>query len=102
MHLPHHQQMLRNAANHGGIAAATEIIRRECPDALHVESGNDETLSKRRFMVQPRSGVAHGGFVMTVEEARAALAQCTNSGASATSKSSEESDADCALAADAA
>lgn len=53
MHLPQHQEMLRNAGKYGGIAAVEKIIREENSAALHIENGERETLSRRRFVYAP-------------------------------------------------
>lgn len=63
MHLPHHQEMLRNAANHGGIDAVMATIAKENPRALHVESDARETLSSRNFQHQPNTMVPHQSYV---------------------------------------
>jgi hypothetical protein len=66
MHLPHHQELLHNAAKHGGVDAVIERIRKERPSALHVEHktpGAEETLSSRVFFDQPVRNEPHQGFV---------------------------------------
>lgn len=52
MHLPQHQQMLRNAANHGGVDAVMAIIARENPNALRPEAV-EEILGKRTASHEP-------------------------------------------------
>ncbi|WP_322009255.1 hypothetical protein [Paraburkholderia sp. J12] len=59
MHLPQHQQMLRNAAKCGGVDLAIEQIRRERPSAFHIEIGGTETLSSREFQHAPATSVLH-------------------------------------------
>lgn len=102
MHLPHHQQMLSNAAKHGGIAAVMNIIREENSAALHIESGERETLSQRVFLNQPARNIPMKGFVNHVDwakvEAATRLAQLHSNGTKAASKISEATDAASALA----
>lgn len=38
MHLPHHQQMLRDHKKHGGVDAVMTIIAKENPGALRPEA----------------------------------------------------------------
>lgn len=110
MHLPQHQEILRNAAECGGIDAvtmidsATEIIRNTNPRALHVETGDGETLSQRVFFHQPASIVPMKScvHVYVPREAQARATQRQSSGATVASNSSEANDEACALAADAA
>lgn len=102
MHLPHHQQMLRDHAKHGGINAVLKIIREENSAALHIEDGDRETLSQRVFLHQPARNIPMKGFVLHVEWAKVAeatrIAHLHSSGTSAASKSSEVTDAIPALA----
>ncbi|PVX86448.1 hypothetical protein [Paraburkholderia unamae] len=103
MHLPQHQQMLREAGKHGGIAAVMKIIEQENSAALHVETGERETLSQRVFLHQPARDIPMKGFVKHVDwakvEAATRLAQRA-SGTSAASNSSENTNEACELAAD--
>lgn len=70
MHLPQHQQMLRDAASAPGtpeqraarIEAAEKLMKRENPDAFHIETGPVETLSQRVFMDQPMRGEPNRGY----------------------------------------
>ncbi|WP_042297137.1 hypothetical protein [Paraburkholderia bannensis] len=98
MHLPQHQEMLRNAAKHGGLPAVMQIIREENPGALHTEV----TLSQRRFFHQPARDIPLAGFEKHVDWVKVAeatrLAHRHSSGASAASKSSEATDEIAALA----
>jgi hypothetical protein len=63
MHLPQHQQMLSDARVRGTLDQVIEQIRRENPDAFHIETGPKETLSQRVFMGQPKNGEACRGFM---------------------------------------
>ncbi|MEI5998261.1 hypothetical protein H3V53_13915 [Paraburkholderia bengalensis] len=72
MHLPHHQDMLRNASKYGGVDAVTELIRKENPSALHVEQGDDETLSSRVFQHQPMRNEPAKGFIRFYDPVKAA------------------------------
>jgi len=67
MHSEKHQQLLRNAAEHGGIDAVMKIIAEENPRALHVETGDHETLSGRVFHHQPARSIPMKGFVRYVD-----------------------------------
>ncbi|MBP0589304.1 hypothetical protein J8I87_06140 [Paraburkholderia sp. LEh10] len=72
MHLPHHQEMLRNAAKYGGVDAVTELIRKENPSALHVEEGDNETLSSRVFFHQPMRNEPAKGTIRFYDPVKAA------------------------------
>lgn len=70
MHLPHHQQMLRDAAAKSGtpeeraerIKATEKLIGAENPLAFQIEAGPNETLSQRVFMDQPMRGERNRGY----------------------------------------
>lgn len=103
MHLPHHQQMLREHAKHGGINAVLKIIREENSAALHIEEGERETLSNRVFAHKPATSVPwrywHTDKSVGELYARSAQAsQRVSSGTSAASSNSEATDALAALA----
>ena len=102
MHLPHHQEMLRNAATHGGIDAVMNIIREENSAALHIETGEHETLSQRVFLNQPARNLPMKGFVNHVDWAKVAeatrIAHLHSNGTKAARNRSEATDAASALA----
>ncbi|MCP3721755.1 hypothetical protein M3I53_01210 [Paraburkholderia sp. CNPSo 3272] len=102
MHLPHHQEMLRNAAKHGGIDAVMHIIREENSAALHIETGERETLSQRVFLNQPARNLPMKGFVNHVDWAMVAeatrIAHLHSSGTRAASSNNEATNAASALA----
>lgn len=102
MHLPQHQELLRNARLHGYLDSAIEQIRQENSRAFHIEVGSAETLSQRRFFHQPATSVPMKScvhvYVPRVSVNRAAEQQ--SSGASVASNSSEANDEAGALAAD--
>ncbi|MEM5325202.1 hypothetical protein VSR34_01140 [Paraburkholderia sp. JHI2823] len=103
MHLPHHQEMLRNATKHGGINAVISIIEKENGTALHVETGDNETLSQRVFFHQPVRDIPMKGFVKHVDWAtveKATRISQASGGTSAASNSSENTNEACELAAD--
>ncbi|WP_321919355.1 hypothetical protein [Paraburkholderia tropica] len=89
MHLPHHQQMLREATPET-LDSVIEAMRATGKARLHVETGADETLSQRRFFHQPASSVPMKSCVHIYVPPR--------KGAKATSKSSEATDALAAVA----
>lgn len=104
MHLPQHQELLRNHAKHGGIDAVMKIIEKENKGALHVETGETETLSQRVFFHQPARDIPMKGFVKHVDWATVAAATRIaqrEGGRSAASTSSENTNEDRALASDA-
>ncbi|WP_321953139.1 hypothetical protein [Paraburkholderia bannensis] len=82
MHLPHHQQMLRDAAAAPGnahekaarIAAVEKQIALEGGAALHIETGDNETLSQRVFLHQPVRPIPMKGFINHVDWATAKAA----------------------------
>ncbi|CAD6536210.1 hypothetical protein LMG27952_03119 [Paraburkholderia hiiakae] len=103
MHLPQHQELLRNAAKHGYLNQAIEQIQRENGKALHVESGSAETLSQRVFFHQPVRDIPMKGFVKHVDWAtveKATRISQASAGTSEASNSSENTNEACALAAD--
>lgn len=61
MHLPQHQQMLKEA-NSETLYAVVEHLKKDRPAAFHVESGIDETLSQRRLAYEPATALPMAGF----------------------------------------
>jgi hypothetical protein len=82
MHLPNHQQMLRDAAAAGGnahekaarIAAVEKQIAMENSAALHIEDGAHETLTQRVFFHQPVREIPMKGFIKHADWATVAKA----------------------------
>ncbi|WP_430228049.1 hypothetical protein [Paraburkholderia tropica] len=72
MHLPQHQALLADARARGTLDQAIERIKTENPKAFHVEDGENETLSQRRFFHQPASIVPMKSCVHIHVPARAA------------------------------
>lgn len=109
MHLPQHQEMLRNAGMYGGIDAVIEVIKRKNGEALHVETGERETLSQRVFFHQPNTPVPYRGYVTdksvatlhTRDEHMKRLEAHRAGGTSAASRSNENTNEARELAADA-
>ncbi len=71
MHIPAHQQQLRDAAALAprdwsrAIDAVIERMRRENPGAFHT----DDTLRHRRFVHAPLHDIPHAGFLTTARVA---------------------------------
>lgn len=62
MHILQHQNMLKEATSET-LDAVVKQMREEAPDAFHVETGEKETLSKRRFLNQPARPLPMAGSV---------------------------------------
>ena len=82
MHLPHHQQMLLDAVAAGGspeqiaarIESAEKRIELENRGALHIEEGDNETLTQRVFFHQPVRDIPMKGFIKHADWATVAKA----------------------------
>lgn len=70
MYLLRHRQMLREATSETR-DAVVEQIKTERPEAFHIETGANETLSLRVFYDEPAHPLPMAGFV----RARAAAAE---------------------------
>ncbi len=62
-----HQRMLRNATSET-LEAIVEQVKTECPEAFHVETGENETLSQRRFVYEPVMPLPMAAFTVARNE----------------------------------
>lgn len=67
-----HQQMLKNATDET-LAEIVEQLKMECPEAFHVETGENETLSQRRFAYEPVMPLPMASFNVARSEGAAAV-----------------------------
>ncbi|GAB5100523.1 hypothetical protein YK56LOC_62400 [Caballeronia sp. HLA56] len=61
MHIERHRQMLKQATPET-LRVIEEKMKQERPGAFHVETGENQTLSDRTFMDEPRQSIPMAGF----------------------------------------
>ncbi|MDR5801620.1 hypothetical protein [Caballeronia sp. LZ001] len=72
MHIERHQQMLKNATRETLGAVITQM-KQERPEAFQIETGENETLSQRRFAYEPATPLPMAGFNVTRKDAAEAI-----------------------------